>query len=72
MNPSTRVTKSCEEKMTKIVMQTFTHEFFIESSKCWEENKKKLPNGQYKYSCSHVYPSGKRCGKSAEHIHNNF
>lgn len=48
----------------------FTQQFFDESSACWLENKIKCGNGQYKYSCPHIYPkSGKRCGKSAEHSH---
>lgn len=57
-------------RLQKETRETFTHAFFEESAKCWSQNKKKLDNGTYKYSCNHVYKSGKRCGRSCEHTHN--
>jgi galactose-1-phosphate uridylyltransferase len=56
-------------RLQKETRETFTHEFFEDSAKCWAQNKKKLENGTYKYSCDYVYKSGKRCGKSCEHTH---
>jgi hypothetical protein len=51
-------------------IEMFTQQFFDDSSASWLENKTKCANGQYKYSCSHIYPkSGKRCGRAMEHVH---
>ena len=62
--------------LAKETSETFTHEFFEDSSNCWQENKKKQSNGTYKYTCNHVYKKsgkicGKICGRSAEHSHNS-
>ena len=63
-------TRAQSAELAKHTCETFTHEFFLDSSEEWAKNKKKLENGTYKYSCAHVYPkSGKICGKSAEHEH---
>jgi hypothetical protein len=62
--------RSQTAELANHTQETFTHEFFLDSSKEWAKNKKKLENGTYKYSCTHVYEkSGKICGKSAEHEH---
>ena len=71
---SDKLTLPCAFEMRKGVKketnETFTHEFFIDSSNCWLENKKKNANGTYKYSCKHIYESGKVCGRAVEHVHN--
>ena len=61
--------RSQEKLFKKDTELTFTHEFFIDSSNCWLENKKKNGDGTYKYSCKHIYKSGKVCGRSNEHLH---
>jgi len=63
------LTRSQEKLLKKETESTFTHEFFTDSSNCWLENKKKNEYGTYKYSCKHIYKSGKVCGRSHEHIH---
>jgi hypothetical protein len=42
-------TRSQTSTLVKETKETFTHEFFLESSKEWLQNKKKLANGMYKY-----------------------
>ena len=64
-----RNNRSHVAKLTKLTQDTFTHEFFIESSKHWQNNKIKLLNCTYKYSCNHVSVSGEKCGKQDEHSH---
>ena len=42
-------TRSQTSTLVKETKETFTHEFFLDSSKEWLQNKKKLANGMYKY-----------------------
>ena len=37
---------------------------FDEASRMWNSNKKKLPNGCYKYVCGKVLKNGKFCQNS--------
>lgn len=76
--PKPRTTRTSIKAMQPLLLLTtnvcdtemFTQQFFDDSSASWLENKTKYANGQYKYSCSHIYPkSGKRCGRAAEHSH---
>jgi hypothetical protein len=65
-----KITRSNVNRLVKETAETFTPEFFDDSSKCWQKNKKKLLNGTYKYTCNHIYKtSGKICGRSGEHSH---
>lgn len=42
-------TRAQSAELAKQSINTFTHEFFLDSSKEWAKNKKKLANGMYKY-----------------------
>lgn len=69
---TTRTSMKAMQPLQHVLCNTeiFTQQFFDDSSASWLENKIKCANGQYKYSCSHIYPkSGKRCGRAMEHSH---
>jgi hypothetical protein len=39
----------------------FTAEFFDQASAAWMENKRKLNDCTYVYTCTHTYMTGKKC-----------
>jgi hypothetical protein len=47
----------------------FTSEFFIESSKEWMKNKRKIRTGYCIYTCDYTFKHGKRCGRDCYKEH---